>query len=128
MNKYINNDVDTQLQYVASRQKKIAILLKKCRLIKQADNEKDKKLMVTQLSIIQRQAYIYSIFYFNPDFYIRLFIKQISLLHILLSCIVKVIKPLHDMSKANTNHFAAYYPYYKKKPKITGFTYKSFFL
>lgn len=76
---------------------------------------------------MQYCAYIQSTLYFNPDFYIRLSSKQISLLDILLDCTVKVIKPLYNVQKASSNCFATYNSHYKEKFKIIEFTY-SFFL
>ena len=45
--------------------------------------------------------------------------EQISLPGASSDAIVKVIKPLHDVSEASTNHFAAYHPHYKEKLGIT---------
>lgn len=64
---------------------------------------------------MQRCAYISSTLYFNPDLYICLSLKQISILGTPLNCTVKVIKPLHNIPEAITDRFAAYHPYYKEK-------------
>ena len=45
--------------------------------------------------------------------------EQISLSGASSDAIIKVIKPLHDVSEASTNHFAAYHPHYKEKLGIT---------
>lgn len=103
-----------------------------------------------QLSTIYCRAYIQSNSYFNPDFYICPSYEQISLLSTSLDCIVKIIKPLHDMPKAKfaynlffsrlslkqlsetiissdcVSKFAIYYPNYKKIPKITEYVYNFF--
>ena len=84
--------------------------------------------MLTQLPTVQRRAYIQSTLDFNRDFYIRLPPEQISRLSILSDCIVKVIKPLHNVPEANINHAAAYHPHYKEKSKISEFTYNLFLL
>lgn len=53
MSKYIKNDIDIQLsQYITSEQKEIFRLFEKNRLVKLAANKKDKKLVLTELSII----------------------------------------------------------------------------
>ena len=53
MDKFTNNDADAQLQYAASGQKKIAGLFEKSRIVKQTDNEKEKKSVLTQLPTMQ---------------------------------------------------------------------------
>lgn len=85
--------------------------------------------MLTQLSTIERWAYIQSISQFNPDFYICLSPKKILLLNTLLNCLIKVIKLLYDIAKASTNRFAAYYLHQKEKLEIilTEFTHNLFF-
>ncbi len=116
MDKYTNNDTDAQLsQYAASGQKEIPGLFEKSRLVKQADNKKDKKLVLTQLPTMQRRAYIQSTSDFNRDFYIRPPRKPISLLGDSSDSNVKAIKPLHDVSKASINRIAIYHPHYKNK-------------
>ena len=42
--------------------------------------------------------------------------------------IVKVMKPLHDLSEASTNHLATYHPHYKEKPGMTESAHKTFLL
>ena len=53
IDKFTNNDADAQLQYVASRQNEISRLFEKSCLVEQADNEKEKKSVLTQLPIMQ---------------------------------------------------------------------------
>lgn len=104
MDKCTNNDANAQLsQYVTFEQMEILELFEKSRLVEQVDNEKNKKLVLTQLSTIQRQVYIQSISDFNQDFYIQPPYKPISLLSDLSDSIVKAIKPLHDMSEVSIN-------------------------
>ena len=70
IDKCTKNDANVQLfQYAASRQKEILGLFKKSCLVEQTDNEKDKKLVLTELPTIQR-AYIQSTSDLNRDFYI----------------------------------------------------------
>lgn len=118
IDKFTNNDAHTKLEYATSGEKHIPVLFEKICLIEQAENEKNNKALLMQLPIIQRCAYILSISYFNPDFYICPFPKQISLLSTSLNCTVKVIKLLHDIPEASTDRFAAYHPHYKEKPRI----------
>lgn len=77
---------------------------------------------------MQRQTYIQSISDFNRYFYIWPSHKPILLLGGLSDSIVKVIKPLHDMSEISTNYFAAYYLHYKEKPEITQLIYNPFLI
>lgn len=119
MDECTNNDADAQLQYAASGQKEISGPFEKSRLVEQAENEKDKKSVLTQLPTIQRWAYIQSTSYFNQDFYIRPSPEKILLLDNSSDCIVKVIKLLRDVPEACTNRFAAYHPHYKEKLEIT---------
>lgn len=58
INKFINNNADAQLQYTIFRQNKISGLFEKNCLVKQANNKKNKKPMLTQLLTMQRWAYI----------------------------------------------------------------------
>ena len=119
INKCIDNNADAQLQYAASRQKEISGLFEKSCLVEQIDNKKNKKFVLTQLPTMQHWAYIQSISYFNPDFYICSSFKKILLLDISSDCLIKVIKLLHDMQKVSINSFAAYHPHYKEKLEIT---------
>ena len=60
MDECTNNDADAQLsQYAASGQKEIPGLFEKSCLVEQADNEKDKKLVLTQLLTMQRYLGLY---------------------------------------------------------------------
>lgn len=53
MDKCTNNDADPQLsQYAIFEQKEILGLFEKSCLVEQADNEKEKKLVLAQLSSI----------------------------------------------------------------------------
>lgn len=61
------------------------------------------------------QIYIKIIIKLNWNFYIRLLSKLILLLKNLCDFIIKIIKSLHNMSKANINHFLFYHLYYIKK-------------
>ncbi len=59
IDKYTNNNADAKLfLYAASGQKEIPELFEKGHLVDQANNEKDKKLMLMQLPTMQRQIYI----------------------------------------------------------------------
>lgn len=79
----------------------------KSRLVLQAGNDKDKKLELTQSPIIQ--AYD-----FDQDFHIWPPPEQISLLGVSRDCIVKVMKPIHDVPEASTISFAVYHPHDKE--------------
>jgi hypothetical protein len=98
----------------------------KSRLVVQAFNDQNKTLVLTQSSIIQRvsqrliiclaatlsmhlylrditQAYVQSATSLNRDFYVQPSPKLIKLMRIFNDCILKVIKPLYDVPKAD-NH------------------------
>jgi hypothetical protein len=100
----------------------------KFRLIIQAFNDQNKILVLTQSSIIQRvsqrliiclvvtfcqsmklylrdiiQAYVQSRFNLNRDFFVQSLFELIKLMRIFSDCILKVIKFLYDVSKAD-NH------------------------
>ena len=111
-------------QYAASRQKEISRLFEKSRLVEQADNKKDKKLVLTQLPTMQRQAYIQSTLDLNWDIYIRPPPKQISLLSASCDYIVKVMKPIHDVLEASTTLYTTYHLHYKEKSGMTKSAYK----
>lgn len=71
------------------------------KLYKQDYNDKDKKHVLTKLLKIQ-QAYIQSTLDLNWNFYIQSLPLRLILLLIASSdYIIKVIKPLYDMSKAS---------------------------
>ncbi len=100
----------------------------KFRLVVQAFKNQNKTFVLTQSSIIQRisqrliiclavtfsnsmklylrditQAYVQSRSTLNRDFYVQSLSKLIKLMRISTDCILKVIKSLYDVSKAN-NH------------------------
>jgi hypothetical protein len=99
----------------------------KFRLMIQAFNDQNKILVLIQLSIIQRvnqrliiclvvslsqmklylkdiiQVYVQSVTSLNRDFYMQSFLELIKLMRILNDCILKVIKSLYDVLKAD-NH------------------------
>jgi type III secretory pathway component EscS len=99
----------------------------KFRLVIQTFNDQNKTLVLTQSSIIQRvnqrliiclivslfqmklylrniiQAYVQSITSLNRDFYVQSLSKLIKLMRIFHDCILKMIKSLYDVSKAD-NH------------------------
>jgi hypothetical protein len=97
----------------------------KFRLMIQAFNDQNKILMLTQSSIIQRvsqrliiclvvslsqmklylrnitQIYVQSRFNLNRDFYVQSLFELIKLMSISSECILKVIKSLYEVSKAD---------------------------
>ncbi len=98
----------------------------KSRLVMQAFNDQNKIFVLTQSSIIQRisqrliiclavtlsmklylrditQIYVQSRSILNRDFYVQSFSKLIKLMRISHDCILKMIKSLYDVSKAD-NH------------------------
>jgi hypothetical protein len=99
----------------------------KSRLMVQAFNDQNKTLVLTQSSIIQRvsqrliiclaaslsqidlylrditQAYVQSRSNLNRDFYVQSLSELIKLMGISNNCILKVVKPLYDVPKAD-NH------------------------
>jgi hypothetical protein len=99
----------------------------KFRLVIQAFNDQNKTLMLTQSSIIQRvsqrliiclvvslsqmklylrnitQVYVQSRFNLNRNFYVQSLFELIKLMRIFSDCILKMIKSLYDVSKAD-NH------------------------
>ncbi len=100
----------------------------KFRLVVQAFNDQNKILILTQSSIIQRisqrliiclavtfsqsmklylrnitQTYVQSRSNLNRDFYVQSFIELMKLMKISSECVLKVVKSLYDVSKAD-NH------------------------
>ena len=80
----------------------------------QAYNDENKKLVLTQLPIIQR-AFVQSTSDLNRDLYIRPPPKLVSLLDASSGCIVKVMKPLYGVAEVGNHCFATYHPHYKDK-------------
>lgn len=56
----MNNDADAQLQYTTSGQKEISGLFEKSFLVEQANNEKNKRSVLTQLPTMRYWRYIQS--------------------------------------------------------------------
>lgn len=107
--------------YTTSGQYEIFGLFEIRRLVKQVDNEKDKELVLTELPTIQR-LYIQSISDWNRDFYIW---GSASLLEISSDYIVKIIKPMQNISQTSTTSYATYFLNYKEKFETTESAYKS---
>jgi hypothetical protein len=103
----------------------------KFRLVIQAFNDQNMILVLTQSSIIQRvsqrliiclaatlsmklylrditQTYVQSRFNLNRDFYVQSSPKLIKLMRIFNDCILKMIKSLYDVSKADNHWFKTY--------------------
>jgi hypothetical protein len=98
----------------------------KFRLVMQTFNDQNKTLVLIQLSIIQRisqrliiclaatlsmnlylrditQAYVQSATSLNRGFYVQSLLELIKLMRIFHDCILKIVKSLYDVSKAD-NH------------------------
>jgi hypothetical protein len=120
----------------------------KFRLVVQAFKNQNKILVLTQSSIIQRvsqrliiclavtlsmklylrdimQAYVQFRSTLNRDFYVQSSSKLIKLMSIFNDCILKVIKSLYDVSKADNHWFKTYHDHYIDKLDMTQFTYDS---
>jgi hypothetical protein len=120
----------------------------KFRLVVQTFKNQNKTFVLTQSSIIQRvsqrliiclavtlqiklylrniiQIYVQSRFNLNRDFYVQSSSKLIKLMKIFNDCILKVIKSLYDVSKADNHWFKTYHDHYIDKIKMTQFTYDS---
>ncbi len=122
----------------------------KFRLMIQTFNDQNKIFVLTQSSIIQRvsqrliiclavttcqwmklylreitQAYVQSRFNLNRDFYVQSSFELIKLIRIFNDCILKVIKSLYDVSKANNHWFKTYYDHHIYKLSMIQFTYDS---
>jgi hypothetical protein len=119
----------------------------KFRLMIQAFNNQNKTLVLTQSSIIQRvsqrliiclavtfsqsmklylrditQIYVQSRSILNRDFYVQSFPKLIKLMRIFSDCILKVVKFLYDVSKANNYWFKTYHDHHTDKLEMIQFT------
>jgi hypothetical protein len=118
----------------------------KFRLVVQAFKNQNKILVLTQSSIIQRisqrliiclavilsmklylrditQVYVQFRSILNRDFYVQSSSKLIKLMTISNDCILKVIKSLYDVSKADNHWFKTYHDHHVNKLKMTQFTY-----
>jgi hypothetical protein len=119
----------------------------KFRLMIQAFNDQIKILMLTQSSIIQRisqrliiclvvsmsqmklylrnitQIYVQFRFNLNRDFYVQSFPKLIKLMRIFSDCILKVVKSLYDVSKADNHWFKTYHDHHIDKLNMIQFIY-----
>ncbi len=120
----------------------------KFKLVIQTFNDQNKILMLIQSSIIQRisqrliicltatlsmklylrdiiQTYVQSRFNLNRDFYVQSLFVLIKLIRIFSDCILKVIKFLYDVSKADNHWFKTYHDHHTDKLSMTSFTYNS---
>jgi hypothetical protein len=122
----------------------------KSRLMIQTFNDQNKILVLTQSLIIQRvnqrliiclvvtfcqsmklylrdiiQAYVQSRFNLNRDFYVQSSSNLIKLMKVFNDCILKMIKPLYDVSKADNHWFKTYHDHHTDKLSMTQFTYDS---
>ncbi len=119
----------------------------KFRLVVQAFKNQNKVFVLTQSFIIQRisqrliiclaitlsqmklylrnitQIYVQSRSTLNRDFYVQSSSKLIKLMSIFNDCILKVIKSLYDVSKADNHWFKTYHDHHIDKLKMTQFTY-----
>jgi hypothetical protein len=116
----------------------------KFRLVMQAYNDQDKTLVLTQSFIIQRmsqriilvlavitrhnlylrditQTYVQSKIFLNREFFIRSFFE----LDLSERSILKVIKPLYDVSETETHWFNTYQTHHKKKLSMIESTFDS---
>jgi hypothetical protein len=124
----------------------------KFRLMIQAFNDQNKILMLTQSSIIQRisqrliiclaasllqtklylrnitQIYVQFRFNLNRDFYVQSSLELIKLMKIFSDCILKMIKLLYDVSKADNHWFKTYHDHHTDKLSMTQSTYDSYLL
>ncbi len=114
----------------------------------QAFNDQNKILVLTQSSIIQRvsqrlilclavilsmklylryiiQIYVQSRSNLNRDFYVQSLSELIKLMKISSECILKVIKPLYEVSETDNHWFKTYHDHHTDKLKIIQFTYNS---
>jgi hypothetical protein len=120
----------------------------KFRLVVQAFKNQNKTLVLTQSSIIQRisqrliiclavtfsssmklylrditQVYVQFRSILNRDFYVQSLSKLIKLMRIFTDCILKVIKPLYDVSKAGNHWFKTYHGHHTDKLRMISFIY-----
>jgi hypothetical protein len=127
---------------------KIDKAFEKFRLMIQAFKDQNKILVLTQSLIIQRisqrliiclavtlsmnlylrditQTYVQSRFNLNRDFYVQSSSELIKLMNIFNDCILKVIKSLYDVSKADNHWFKTYHDHHIDKLDMIQFTYDS---
>jgi hypothetical protein len=127
---------------------KIDKAFEKFRLVIQAFKDQNKIFVLTQSSIIQRinqrliiclaiilsiklylrniiQIYVQSRSILNRNFHVQSSSKLIKLMKIFNDCILKVIKSLYDVSKANNHWFKTYHDHHIDKLRMTQFTYNS---
>ncbi len=122
----------------------------KFRLVVQAFKNQNKILVLIQSSIIQRvsqrliiclavtfsqsmnlylrniiQTYVQSRSTLNRNFYVQSSSKLIKLMRIFNDCILKVIKSLYDVSKADNHWFKTYHDHHIDKLDMIQFTYDS---
>ncbi len=120
----------------------------KFRLMIQAFKNQNKTFVLTQSLIIQRvsqrliiclavilsmklylkdiiQTYVQSRSTLNKDFYVQLSSELIKLIRIFNDCILKVIKSLYDVSKADNHWFKTYHDHHIDKLRMIQFTYDS---
>ncbi len=120
----------------------------KFRLMIQAFNDQNKTFVLTQSSIIQRvsqrliiclaiilsmklylrniiQIYVQFRFNLNRDFYVQSLSKLIKLMRIFNDCILKMIKSLYDVSKADNHWFKTYHDHHIDKLDMIQLTYDS---
>ncbi len=121
----------------------------KFRLMIQAFNDQNKIFVLIQSSIIQRinqrliiclvvslsqmklylrnitQVYVQFRFNLNRDFYVQSSPELIRLMRIFNDCILKMIKSLYDVSKADNHWFKTYHDHHTDKLNMTQFTYDS---
>lgn len=90
------------------------------------NNEKDQKLVLMQLLIMQYQEYIYSSSDFHQDFSIRSLVEQIFLLRIRSKFITSFIELLHNISKTSITWFAIYSLHYNQIFRMIKFVYDFF--
>ncbi len=123
---------------------------KKFRLVIQTFNDQNKILVLIQSSIIQRvsqrliiclavtfcqsmklylrdiiQTYVQSRFNLNRDFYVQSLSELIKLMRIFSDCILKMIKFLYDVSKADNHWFKTYHDHHIDELNMIQFTYDS---
>ncbi len=75
--------------------------------------------------VLSRDTYVQSRFNLNRDFYVQSSSKLIKLMKIFNYCILKVIKILYDVSKADNHWFKTYHDHHIDKLSMTQFTYDS---
>jgi hypothetical protein len=120
----------------------------KFRLVIQTFNDQNKILVLIQSSIIQRvsqrfiiclavilsmklyliniiQIYVQSRSILNRNFYVQSLSKLIKLMKIFNDCILKMIKSLYDVSKADNHWFKTYHDHHTDKLNMISFTYDS---